>query len=250
MVFRKDLLWSEVITPFTDLVNYSLVLFTTATILLLLSLHNKSFLNTMLYTTLLIFYSSSTPHILQLSLAGVGVIIAVLSSPPTPPNTIITSKGGARLSETFLHYQTPAAPTPEVDDTLTQALLETTTTLSHAPTRPDPPLSHLSQLPPRAPTPPALSPPQPVTPLFTSTPPTTAAPMRTRDEFSFTHEFATQIDDDCDLSSLSLGEIPTSENPRSPFSLSQYSSSASTNSLFSPSRPLLHPSRLTNTSWE
>jgi len=73
--------------------------------------------------------------------------------------------------------------------------------------------------------------------------------MRTRDEFSFTHEFATQIDDDCDLSSLSLGEIPTSENPRSPFSLSQYSSSASTNSLFSPSRPLLHPSRLTNTSW-
>jgi len=240
---------SEVITPFTDLVNLSLVLFTTTTILLLLSLHNKSFLNTMLYTTLLIFYSTSTPHILQLSLAGVGVIIAVLSSPPTPPNTIITSKGGARLSESFLHYQTPAAPTPEVDDTLTQALLETTTTLSHAPTRPDPPLSHISQLPPRAPTPPALTPPQPVTPLFTSTPPTTAAPMRTRNEFSFTHEFATQIDDDCDLSSLSLGEIPTSENPRSPFSLSQYSSSASTNSLFSPSRPLLHPSRLTNTSW-
>jgi len=238
---------SEVIAPFTDLVNLSLVLFTTSTILLVVSLYNKSFLNTLLYTTLLIAYSISAPHILQLSLAGVGVIIAVLSSPPAPHNTIITSKGSARLSDSFLHYQTPKAPAPEVDDTLTQALLDTSTTVSHAPTRRQTPLS---QLPLQVPAPPqSLTPPEPVTQLFTSTPPITAAPMRTRNEFSFTHEFATQIDDDCDLSSLSLGEIPTSDNPRSPFSLSQYSSSSSTNSLFSPSRPLLHPSRLTNTSW-
>jgi len=234
---------SEVIAPFTDLVSLSLVLITTSTILMLISIYNKSFLNTLLYTTLLIAYSTSTPHILQLSLAGVGVIIAVLSSPPSPPNTIITSKGSARLSESFLQYQTPAVPTPEVDDTLTQALLDTTTTVSHAPTRPQTPLSQH-----RAPTL-TPTPPQSVTQLFTSTPPNTAAPMRTRNEFSFTHEFATQIDDDCDLSSLSLGEIPTTDHPRSPFSLSQYSSSSSTNSLFSPSRPLLHPSRLTNTSW-
>ena len=87
--------FSEVINPFTDLVSLSLVLITTTTILLLVPLYNKSFLNTMLYTLLLIAYSTSTPHILQLSLAWVGVIIAVLSSPPAPPNTIITSKGSA-----------------------------------------------------------------------------------------------------------------------------------------------------------
>jgi len=82
-------------------------------------------------------------------------------------------------------------------------------------------------------------------------PASTSALMKTGNEFSFTHEFATQCeDDDCDLSSLSLGEISTASKPRNPpFRLSQYSPVTSANSLFSPSRPVLHPARLTNTSW-
>ena len=76
--------------------------------------------------------------------------------------------------------------------------------------------------------------------------------IKSGDEFSFTHEFATQNyhDDNCDLSSLSLGDIfEDKKKTAPPFHLSRYSTSSPTNSLFEPSRPLLQPSRLTNTSW-
>jgi len=231
---------SEVIIPFTEMLSLPQILVTLTTILLLVFLCNKAFLSCVLYTILLLTYWTSAPHIVQLTLAGIGVIAAVLTTPPTPHNTIITSKGSARLSESFQHYQQSKIDNPEVEDTLTQDLLDTSS-VSHVQSRPSTPPCQ-----PPTPSPPL---PLPVAKLFTSTPPANTL-MRTRDEFSFTHEFATQHDDDdCDLSSLSLGEIPTTDNPRSPFSLSSYSPCASTNSLFSPSRPVLHPSRLTNTSW-
>jgi len=221
----------EVMVPYISLLNLPMVLITTVFSLLLVSIYRKSFLSLVLYLLLISAYFTNTQHIVQLSLAGVGVIIAVMTTPPTPHNTIITSKGSSRLSGSFLYYQTTEQHqnTPEKDDTLTQDLLDNSSD---------------------SPPPPTPSPPQSVTRLFTSTPPPTTAPMKTKDEFSFTHEFATQREDeDCDLSSLSLGEIPNPRTPGSPFALSQYTPCSPTNSLFSPSRPLLHPSRLTNTSW-
>eukprot|EP00092_Neocalanus_flemingeri_P039481 GFUD01042987.1.p1 GENE.GFUD01042987.1~~GFUD01042987.1.p1 ORF type:complete len:648 (-),score=215.18 GFUD01042987.1:484-2427(-) len=226
---------TEVISPF--LLNLPLVLVTTILCMLLVSLYKKSFLNLVLYLCLLVAYCTNTQHIVQLSMAGVGVIIAVMTTPPTPHNTIITSKGTSRLSDSFLQYQTTDQATPpELDDTLTQALLDT---------------SSDSPPPSRQPTP-SPSPPQSVAKVFASSPPNTSAPKKTNNEFSFTHEFATQQEgEDCNLSlsSLSLGEIPSSPTPQSPFSLSQYSPCSPSNGLFSPSRLLLYPSRLTNTSW-
>jgi len=82
--------------------------------------------------------------------------------------------------------------------------------------------------------------------------------LRSSNELSFNHEFATVVSDDdrdCDLSSLSLGDYRTSSpapSVTSPFSLRSYSPSPSSNSLFSPkprSRPLIQPARLTSTSW-
>merc|ERR1719431_2062127 len=194
-----------------------------------------SFLSILLYTILLIIYISSTPHIVQLSLAGVGVIIAVVNTPPTPNNTLITSQGSSKVGVAYQQYRQRNI---EVEDTLTQDLLDSSSD-SITPTD----------------VPPSPAQPASTAPITSTPPPTTSTPppttlMRTGDEFSFTHEFATQHEeDDCDLSSLSLGEIPSKKNMTSPFSLSQYSPCSPTNSLFSPSRPLLHPSRLTNTSW-
>merc|ERR1719431_1887537 len=194
-----------------------------------------SFLSILLYTILLIIYISSTPHIVQLSLAGVGVIIAVVNTPPTPNNTLITSQGSSKVGVAYQQYRQRNI---EVEDTLTQDLLDSSSD-SITPTD----------------VPPSPAQPASTAPITSTPPPTTSTPppttlMRTGEEFSFTHEFATQHEgDDCDLSSLSLGEIPSKKNMTSPFSLSQYSPCSPTNSLFSPSRPLLHPSRLTNTSW-
>jgi len=219
---------SEVVIPLIEMLSMPSFLVAFILLLVMVSFCNKSFLSILLYTTLLIIYISSSPHILQLSLAGVGVIIALINTPPTPHNTVIKSQGTAKLGVAYQQYQQRNV---EVEDTLTQDLLDsssdsiTPTDISPTPAKPA-----------------SISP-------ITSTPPPTTL-MRTGDEFSFTHEFATQHEeDDCDLSSLSLGEISTRKNTMSPFSLSQYSPCSPTNSLFSPSRPLLHPSRLTNTSW-
>jgi len=231
---------TEVIAPFTSLLSLAHILIGTLFCLVIIASYKRSLLPLTVNLLLLAAYCTNIPHVAQLSLAGVGVILAVLTTPPTPHNTIITSKGSSKLSESFLHYQTVKQTPVEQEDTLTQALLDTScdslspTKLTTPKLRPEP-----------APLP-------PVTKVFsTSTPPSnTPAPMRNSNEFSFIHEFATQQDDDdCDLSSLSLGEIPKPDNSRTPFPLSEYSPCSPTNSLFSPTRPLLHPSRLTNTSW-
>jgi len=226
---------SEVVIPLIEMINMSLILVAIIFMLVMVSFCNKSFLSILLYTILLIIYISSTPHIVQLSLAGVGVIIAVVNTPPTPNNTLITSQGSSKVGVAYQQYRQRNI---EVEDTLTQDLLDSSSD-SITPTD----------------VPPSPAQPASTAPITSTPPPTTSTPppttlMRTGDEFSFTHEFATQHEgDDCDLSSLSLGEIPTKKNMTSPFSLSQYSPCSPTNSLFSPSRPLLHPSRLTNTSW-
>jgi len=77
--------------------------------------------------------------------------------------------------------------------------------------------------------------------------------LKSTDELSFNHEFATgQEERDCDLSSLSLGEAPSRPASASPFHLKSYSTASDTNTLFtarSRPRPLIQPARLTSTSW-
>jgi len=222
---------TEVVLPLYEMLNLSTIIVTIIIAMLLLSFFNKALFSIIFYTILLLSYYFSAPHILQLTLAGVGVIIAVASTPPTPSNTRISSHGGAKLDVKFHQYQ----HRENTEDTLTQDLLDTS---SGCPSD-TPPCSSSYH----------LATPITPTPFATPTPPPNTL-MRTRDESSFTHEFATQHEEwDCDLSSLSLGETPTRSNTVSPFSLSNYSSSSPTNSIFSPSRPLLHPARLTNTSW-
>jgi len=222
---------TEVVLPLYEMLNLSSIFDTIIITVLLLSFVNKAHFSILLYTTLLLSYYFSAPHIIQLSLAGVGVIMAVVSTPPTPSNTRISSNGGAKIDVSFHQYQHGE----NNEDTLTQDLLDTSSNcLSDTP-----PYSSSSNL---------VAPNIP-TPFATPTPPPNTL-MRTKDESSFTHEFATQHEDwDCDLSSLSLGETPIKSSTASPFSLSNYSPSSPTNSMFSPKRPLLHPARLTNTSW-
>jgi len=227
--------FSELVIPMIEVLNFSFFLVIVNTILILVSIWNKSIVSIFVYSILLVLYFISTPHIMQLTLAGVGVIIAVVTTPPSPNNSVITGQSKNTIGVALHHFQ-QRENIKEVEDTLTQDLLDNSSSDSMAPselpTTPSP-LQRCSE---------------PTIPL-TSTPPTNT-PMRTGNEFSFTHEFATQHDeDDCDLSSLSLGDIPTRKNTISPFSLSNYSPCSPTNSLFSPTRPFLQPSRLTNTSW-
>ena len=92
---------------------------------------------------------------------------------------------------------------------------------------------------------------------LTSTPLPLAAPIKTTSQISFNHEFSTSAGEDsqerdCDLSSLSIedfGSCSPSVKSASTFQLRSYSPLTTTNSLFSPSQPLLRPARLTSTSW-
>jgi len=229
---------SEVIAPYFNFLSLPPLLVSFVVLLIVFSLFMKSCFNVFLYVVLLAAYCTSVPHILQLTLAGAGVILAVMAAPPIPHNAVVISQGNPKLRESFQMYQTICQTAPEFEDTLTQDLLDNSNE-SDLPSRPPSPRPSLQQTPRAAPAP--LS-------VTSSLPPTTA-PLRTCDEFSFIHEFATEQDDDCDLSSLSLGEVPAKRTSKSPFSINQYSPCSPTNSLFSPSQPLISPSKLTNTSW-
>ena len=90
--------------------------------------------------------------------------------------------------------------------------------------------------------------------LTSSSPLPRAAPIKSTSQISFNHEFSTTPGEerDCDLSSLSIedfGSCSPSVRSDSTFQLRSYSPVTATNSLFSPSQPLLRPARLTSTSW-
>lgn len=223
----------EALVPLTGMVHLLTLPF--MAILLLTAVFNKAYFCGVLNAILAITYWLQAPHIIQLSIAGIGVITTVLSTPPSPNNTIITNNGG---SHSFSKFEIKKInDCQEVDDTFTQNLIdqdEERDVIQLTPIQSDKKLENINS-----------------TDSENYIPASTSALMKTGNEFSFTHEFATQCeDDDCDLSSLSLGEISTASKPRNPpFRLSQYSPVTSANSLFSPSRPVLHPARLTNTSW-
>ena len=91
---------------------------------------------------------------------------------------------------------------------------------------------------------------------FTPSPLPRAAPIKSTSQISFNHEFSTTAGEererDCDLSSLSIedfGSSSPSVRSSSTFQLRSYSPVTANTSLFSPSRPLLRPARLTSTSW-
>ena len=131
---------------------------------------------------------------------------------------------------------TPAPVSKSRDDTLTHDLLNSSDSIVSSP-------SFVS-----------LSSPSPIQyPLKDLVKQSQSGLLKSTDELSFNHEFATGEEQrDCDLSSLSLGEAPSRPASASPFHLRSYSTASDTSTLFTArtrSRPLIQPARLTSTSW-
>ena len=178
-------------------------------VLTLLSTLHKRPLRSLLYMVLLCMMVAGRSPVVQLVLAVLGVLVCPRVS--RPRHTPIKER------KTACVLTQPAVRTGEELETRTQDLLSSSDG------------------------------------DLTVTPRTRAAPIRSTSEISFNHEFSTTAADnrDCDLSSLSIEDSLGSPSVRSAsaFQLRSYSGSSSSNSLFSPSRPLLRPARLTSTSW-
>merc|ERR1719187_2782883 len=124
--------FSELVIPMIEVLNFSFFLVIVNTILILVSIWNKSIVSIFVYSILLVLYFISTPHIMQLTLAGVGVIIAVVTTPPSPNNSVITGQSKNTLGVAFHHFQ-QRENIKEVEDTLTQDLLDNSSSDSMAP---------------------------------------------------------------------------------------------------------------------
>jgi len=185
-----------------------------------------------IYGCLITAFFLDMPHSVQLSFAGIGAIFAIASASTSTRNIEITNdalsfpKTGTK----------PAVQDTSIDNSVTNGY-ETFSDHENESIYYQPPRTENSGVSS------TISSPN-INPMKSL--------IKSGDEFSFTHEFATQNyhDDNCDLSSLSLGDtFEDKKKTAPPFHLSRYSTSSPTNSLFEPSRPLLQPSRLTNTSW-
>ena len=183
-------------------------------VLSVLSVLQRKVLPSLLYLALLGLTWTDLSPSCRLVLAVLGVL-GVLFSPRAPPSSRLTPP--RQKSPTCVLTPPPARSCEEVE-TRTQDLLSSS----------DGDLS-VSPLP-------------------------RAAPIKSTSQISFNHEFSTTAGEerDCDLSSLSIedfGSRSPSVRSGSTFQLRSYSPITTDNSLFSPSRPLLRPARLTSTSW-
>jgi len=176
----------------------------------------------------------------QLLFSGISVLLSAFNS-----NKLIYSKSRRTKKVDAIHNGSKLTQPPVLKQQDSREETKTHDLLSSSGSDLDSPVSLISGI---------NKPLQPQTQLFSPKP----GLLRSSNELSFNHEFATVASDDerdCDLSSLSLGDYRTSSpapSVTSPFSLRSYSPSPSNISLFSPkprSRPLIQPARLTSTSW-
>jgi len=215
-------------TPFPTWISDTKLHISLSVCMLSLSLSRRTVLSILTHLSLLAsLLNPSTPHIVQLSLAGLSVVCSLVSSEvlrsTSPPVSNLPSTYSVTC-DSFNTRLAPLLPFIPLEETLTQEdVVEDQLEVQSKCQRQEKKIE--------------LSPPSP-------------GPIKTFSENSINHEFAIDNQDSCDISSLSLGQaISSSPAPRSPFSSKVYSPSSPTNTLFSPSRPLLKPSRLTNTSW-
>ena len=186
------------------------ILLSLVSIIILLSVLRKRFLPSVLYLVLMSLLLTGHRPEMQVVVA----VLGVLTWPRVPGRV----KQEVKERSTTCHLTPPPARSEEELETRTQDLLSSSDG------------------------------------DLTVSPHTRSPPIRSTGEISFNHEFSTTpaSQRDCDLSSLSIGDFSSgspSVRSTSTFQLRSYSVSSGSNSLFSPSRPILRPARLTSTSW-